>query len=66
MEILKVKDSQGIVFGTIFATPPDGDRPGWLSVNLVRLGLFDEDAVEFYRVYGNALAIVRGDVKVAA
>jgi hypothetical protein len=66
MVILKVKDSQGVVFGTIFATPPQEDRPGWLSVNLVRIGLSAEDAVEFYRVYGNALAIVRGDIKVAA
>ncbi len=66
MEIFKVKDSHGVVMGTIFATAPQGDRPGWLSINLVRIGLFEEDAIEFYRVYGNALAIVRGDVKVAA
>ena len=65
MVIIKVEDAQGLDFATLFATSPEGERPGWLSVQITRYGMTPIEATEFYRQFGNALAIMRGDVKVA-
>lgn len=65
MEIIKVRDPEGVVMATLYPVPPQADGQGWLSVVLMRQGMSYEEAFELYTKLGQALTICRGDIRPA-
>jgi hypothetical protein len=67
MLIGQVKDSTGMfVLATIEAIPPSNGFAGYVFMTPAVLGFQPEQAVEFHRLWGNALAVAQGVVELAA